>query len=652
MSLDRPPRFPENYSVPPVSRTRRPGNGFYQYINQVWMKKTRIPPWLSEYGASEEIEKGNLKELKRILKHHGQKEPTVGQIPTSPVEHVQFFSHIWHKSKAENEEEYVHGMVREILGAAGDTVSFARLMGWLSTTPISPIVGKGVEREKHEPFFTQHCLSTVNPTLLLKYYTTPSLHKDPVWLAYLMYINTCAVELGLPFLHKAVEAETELAHIFSMDSNEDDFKILDGHALERWVPELAWSEFMDGMEIGEAWRKMHWIINDPVCVKRVLQWLCKASSEKLVALCTLKLLNFATPYLRPVLKKVSFYLFKTTLRGITKHFPKEEHFVGDLGNVFPNILCSLFTKTQANPKKSKDLHDLVQKIRDSAVDTMAHNTSLSKHTTSLIIEKLHRMEVSIGSPKPGSIPPMKFYPDSILHTMMSIAGARNIQSYRETGKPPDRVRLTYPCFIVNASYYESLNHFIIPWGILHCPFYCEDAPLGWNYGGIGATIGHEITHAFDMDGRHITPRATYREWWTRKDRGQFNKKTRKIKTFFTKFKHYGLHLNGKKTLSENWADFGGLIISLNALKREIKERGLSDTEGKEAIRTFFISYAVSWRNLLRKKMAIYKIKKSVHSMGEDRVDRIVPQFQEWVDAFDIKKSDPLYLPPGERLKFF
>jgi predicted metalloendopeptidase len=220
----------------------------------------------------------------------------------------------------------------------------------------------------------------------------------------------------------------------------------------------------------------------------------------------------------------------------------------------------------------------------------------------------------------------------------------------------DRKKVAYPCHIVNASYYENLNHIIIPWGILDDPFYLDgstkEAPLGWNYGGIGATIAHEITHAFDLEGSHYNPSAKYKEWWTKTDRNHFKSRTRKIGKFFTKFQHFGVHLDGKKTLSENWADFGGLMISLDALKKEIDHMKVTEEKRMEAIRTFFTSYAVSWRDLIRKKNALYAIEKSVHSLAEDRVDRIVPHFQEWYDAFNVKEGDALFLPVKDRLKFF
>jgi putative endopeptidase len=223
---------------------------------------------------------------------------------------------------------------------------------------------------------------------------------------------------------------------------------------------------------------------------------------------------------------------------------------------------------------------------------------------------------------------------------------------KSTGHPSQRIKSDYPCFVSNASYFSESNHIVMPWGILQWPFYCKAAPIGWNFGGVGATISHEMTHAFDLEGSQYSPRAVFKEWWTRKNRAQFQKRTRKVDTFFSRFKHYGIPLNGKRTLSENWADLGGIVISLRGLKTLLDSKNASEQERKEAHRNFFQAYAVSWRTLVRKEKMALSILTSVHAPGEDRVDRIVPQFQEWYDAFNITENDALYIPPNQRLKFF
>jgi predicted metalloendopeptidase len=636
------------YSVAQLSHIGRPGDGFYHYVNQKWLKKTHIPNSLSEFGASEEIEKRNKIHLLGLLKKLGRKEPD--GIPKSSEDHLRFFSHVWSKSKYYAEEAFIKTIVGQILDCRGPE-DMARMFGWLCSANLSAFFEINTNVEKKKPFYTRLCISSASLLLPSRYYLRKSLHSEPIWIAYTEYVYTCAIELGMPFLLKAMQSEKEIAHFFTMKSNEDD-KEYKGSRLEALFPDFYWSEFMHGLGISH-WRQELWILEEFKIIAHILRWICTVDMEKVAAILSLYLLNTYADYLRPSIKDAKFNLFQRQIRGVNEPMSIKDEYLEIVGAVLPDALCIQYS-TIGDPATKNDLEDLVSKIRLSAIDVMRNNHSLTKHTTALTLEKIRRMEVSIGSPKQPDLPKAEYYSDSLIHTMISIRKARTQQELATVGKILDHSTVSYPCHIVNASYFEDLNHIVIPWGILHEPFYLQGkkAPLGWNYGGIGATIAHEITHAFDLEGSHYNTRAKYREWWTKKDRSHFKSRTRKIGNFFTKFKHYGVHLDGDKTLSENWADFGGLIISLHALKKEAVRLGLSDTETKEAIKMFFVSYAVSWRDQKKKKKVLYNIQRSVHSLAEDRVDRIVPHFQDWYDVFEIKETDALYLPVKDRLKFF
>jgi len=571
-------------------------------------------------------------------------------VPRGAEDHLRFFSHLWLTTNYSKEEKYLKSQISQILECRTPQ-EMARTFGWLCSIKLSSLLDVDTEVEEVKPFYVRNIITCSSLILPTRFYLKSALHSSATWLSYTKFVQTCALELGLPHLLSAIEAETDLAKIHRMYSDEEEQKEYVGSALEAAFPDFLWSDFMDGLcgsETANHWRQRRWVIEDPTTVRRILRWICTADMEKIAGIFSLYLINSCTTLLRQSIKEASFNLFQRAMRGQTEAPSRQDEFLELLGSVLPDALCMEFAKAEGTAKKLADVEDLVAKIKESAIDVMRKNHSLGKRTTARTIEKIHRMKVSIGMPQMDSLPKAEYFADSLIHTIFSIRQARVDHEFRKVGKPVDRNTISYPCHVVNASYYEDLNHIVIPWGILQCPFYCDDAPLGWNYGGIGATIAHEITHAFDLDGSHYNERAKHREWWTRKDREHFKSRTRKIGKFFTKFKHYGVHLDGDQTLSENWADFGGLIIALDALKKEAAK----GTDTKEPIKTFFTSYAVSWRDTIRKKKALYSIEKSVHSLAEDRVDRIVPHFQDWVDVFNIKESDKLYLPVRDRLKFF
>ena len=414
---------------------------------------------------------------------------------------------------------------------------------------------------------------------------------------------------------------------------------------------------MEGLQV-RAWQTRTWVLDCPERLEQILRWVCKAEKEKIVALFAYHLILQSIEYLSPKLREAADRVFRHELMGIHRKNPVKEEFLRLAKDALPDAICSVYAKTQNDPEKIRDITTMTESIQNAAVNLMKGTDLLSKNTKSKAIEKIHRMTFQIGTGTgTGTDSDINLdldlvtYSDSILQTMLSIQQARSRNMLKYTGKPARKAG-PYPCFIVNASYYTESNRIVIPWGILHWPFYDHRASVGWNYGGTGTTLGHEITHAFDLDGSQYSPRATYKEWWTRKDRRKFKARTRKVSKFYSKFTHYGLHLNGKKTVSEDWADLGGMQITLNALKAHLDAIGASEDVRKQEIRSFFIAYAVSWRKLVKKEKVIFQILTDVHTPAIDRVDRIVPHFQEWVDAFGIKESDPMFIPVGKRLKFF
>ena len=614
------------------------------------MQTHKIPVWKSEYGISDQITDKTNKELLEIL-HSLPHLNTTNLTPTTPNEHLQLLGYIWKNMSAESEEAYLQICLHQLMGFK-DVSDIATFLGWMIRCSMPTIISFSVGRELDSPFLIRTTLSPGALLLPPEYYLNPQLKNSRVWAAYESFISICSIELGLPFLHKAIDAENSLAKILSK-SPLHLTQSKQGRSWNSWMPQFEWKGFMAGLDLDSTWERRIWTIFFPERFKAILHWICSAEQELILSFMALHLIRFAAPFLRPAIKEAYDILFHKELLGVSHVASKEDRMLYQIKDILPDALCNLYSKHHRDSNTLKGITDLVTSLKGAAIDYMKHSSVMSKKTRRTILEKLHRMKFIIGNSRATPMPRVEYTPDSFLHTICSINAARNRESIRLTGKTVDKVHSEYPCYITNASYFQDSNTIYLPWGILEYPFYLSrEPPLGWNHGGIGATICHEITHAFDLEGSLYTPTGQFKETWTRKNRNRFKRETRRVSEFFGKFKHHGKKVDGKKTLSENWADLGGLKISLHSLNRELSERGASDDEKKEAHRTFFISYATSWASLSRKKALLYSMSESVHALAEDRVDRIVPHFQEWVDAFDIKENAPLYLSPAERLKFF
>lgn len=641
-------RCPINPSVPQVSPTLHPGDGFYKYVNESWLKKGHINSWRSEFGVSDEIENKTDKELLSILNNL---DLPSNLEPTRSKDHLALLSSIWKHRDPKKEEEYVKISLHSLV-YSDNTRSIANFFGWLCRSRISTLVEIAAQEEIREPYFVRMSITPGALTLPLKYYLNSELQKSDVWKWYVEYVYTCALELDLPFLHYAIDAECKLAKILTTPFT-NLTKTVKGSSLERWEHDFEWEGFMEGLNLDKHWQSRLWILDAPEQLKYILHWICTADTQAVVAVFALHFITFASPYLKDSIKSKANQLFHNGLRGVTSELPDDLQFLADIKEILPDALCNVYSEDQHDKGKLESIGDLVKKITNAAIDVMGNTTVLSKKTRAATQEKLRRMRFDIGKGNCNiQLPNVTYDSKGLLQTIISIQYARTSYILKTTGRPSNQDTYIYPCYVANASYFSETNHIVLPWGILQWPFFCKEAPLGWNYGGIGATIAHEMTHGFDLEGSLYSPRAVYKEWWTRKDRKVFKKQTRKVEKFFRKFKHYGIPIDGKKTLSEDWADLGGVLISLEGLKELLTNKRVSDSERKEAYRNFFIAYATSWRTLVRKEKMLYAMMTSVHAPADDRVDRIVPQFQEWVDAFDIKETNSLYVKPSQRLKFF
>jgi predicted metalloendopeptidase len=204
-----------------------------------------------------------------------------------------------------------------------------------------------------------------------------------------------------------------------------------------------------------------------------------------------------------------------------------------------------------------------------------------------------------------------------------------------------------PVFEVNAYYYPDENRFLLPAAILRPPFYDPSKPLTWNYGAIGATIGHELCHAFDSDGRVYDENGDKRDWWTERDDREYKQRAKAVIRLYETRDYRGHPVDGTLTLVENIADIGGLEFALEGLKA-----ALGHPLKKEELREFFTSFAVSWRAKDRLKRAVELLVTDPHSPPMLRVNHVVRQFDEWYEAFDVAPESEGWIAPADRIHFF
>ena len=221
------------------------------------------------------------------------------------------------------------------------------------------------------------------------------------------------------------------------------------------------------------------------------------------------------------------------------------------------------------------------------------------------------------------------------------------------GKPVDRGEWTMTPPTVNAYYSSSLNSINFPAGILRPPFYDPAWDDGTNYGGIGAVIGHEMTHGFDDRGRQFDARGNLRDWWTREDAARYKERADKVAAQFSSYTVLDtLHLNGRLTLGENIADLGGLAVAYQALEQALGAAPRTRVDGFTPEQRFFLSYAQVWRELTRDEDLRTQVQTDPHSPARWRVDGPLSNLPEFAKAFGCKPGDAMVRDESKRARIW
>jgi predicted metalloendopeptidase len=221
------------------------------------------------------------------------------------------------------------------------------------------------------------------------------------------------------------------------------------------------------------------------------------------------------------------------------------------------------------------------------------------------------------------------------------------------GRKVDRAEWFTTPQTVNAFYSSSRNQIVFPAGILQPPFFDAAADDAANYGGIGSVIGHEISHAFDDHGSQFDGEGNLRNWWTRDDRERFEKQTHTLVAQYDAFTPLpGYHVNGALTLGENVADNAGLAIAVRAYRLARKGCPAPVIDGYSGEQRLFISFAQIWHDKVRDAARIERLKVDPHSPGQFRANGTLRNQSSFVEAFDVKPGEAMYLPKEERISLW
>jgi len=635
------------------------GDDFYKYVNGRWLQAQSIPRFRSSFGVSEEVELIIEKHLFTLFQksyafsEKGGKPQTKGEKMMDAIGRLGMSA--MRPEKQTHSITFLKGVLRDLY-CVRDTVDIATNIGLFNKRGVKTLLEINVfqklkQGNKFSIVLSPGRLGLPGPS----YYNATAPGKSRTLFSYVKLCKEVSKLLDVDDLSSAISTEGILA--MNLDKFKDDtYEDIHGSELEKRFTTIPWDILFESYGTADhGWKDLiirvyspRWFHFLQTCIKT---WEMKTWSR----LFSLQTVLHALPLLPPPYDTLHFELFGRQLRGEVEKLPQNLLAMNICRKLLFIPLSYLYIQDYIDESLKDSVDKFVLNIRNHAVKRLEGLTWLEESTRKTGAEKIQKMHFGISHP--DKLPDIEI-PDLntenflqnvyLLETMNKEMNQTRV--YKKEFLDPN-VFWDEPPYTVNAYYYNETNQFILPAGTLQFPFYTmKSGSLGWNYGGLGAIIGHEMTHAFDVDGKEYTAEGEKKQWWTRKDNLHYNKKTRELISLFSSGLIHKHRVDGSLTLSENIADLGGLGIALDALHHELK--GATEEEKKKQLRDFFTSFAVSWRVKERPRKAIQSLFLDVHAPAELRVNYIVPHFKDWYETFGVQTGDDLYIPPEERIEIF
>jgi putative endopeptidase len=349
----------------------------------------------------------------------------------------------------------------------------------------------------------------------------------------------------------------------------------------------------------------------------------------------------ACSYLSEELRDLGGVYYRT-IAGIQAGTPLEKFAYQLASGVYSEPVGLYYGQKYFGEEAKKDITEIVYQIIDTYKSRIKNNDILEESTKEKAILKLSKMGVKMGYPdKVQEIYDRMVFneKDSLFDVMLTINQVRLLHSLEKLTQPTDPTKWQMPGHMVNACYDPSVNDITFPAAILQAPFYSLKQSRSENLGGIGAVIGHEISHAFDSNGAKCDENGNINNWWTKDDQRRFKTKVNAMVKQFDGIELPWGKVNGKFIVSENMADNGGMAVTLEIMS---KTPGASYEE-------YFTNWAKVWCVKAKPEYQQLLLNLDVHGPNVLRTNMPPRNFPEWYETFNVKKTDKMYIPPKKRV---
>ncbi len=633
----------------------RPGDNFFDYVNGKSDARTVIPADQNSYGVNEVLEDLSEARLKSIVETLASSPSLTGD----DAKIAALYNSMMDEATAEKLDAAPLKDRLDAIAAIASKDDMAAYMGRTSSGFGSAIFGAGIEADAKDPKMNTLYVGQAGLGLPdIDYYLKPDYADKKA--AYEAYVGEMLGMAGYADpaknAHDIVAFESAIAAVSWTRTQRRDpiatYNPMQEADLTTYAPGFDWPVFFKAQGVDGAHQV---IVSENTAFPRIAQVFADTSLDTLKAWEAFHTIDEAAPYLSKRFVDASWEFHSHVMRGATEQRPRWKRAIGLVENDLGMAVGRDYVAQYFPPESKAEVQDIVAHFRDALKARILNVSWMSDATKQKAVEKLAKMNAKIGYPDKWKDYSGFQVDAGDLYGNVERASAFDWNfELSKLDKPVDPLEWDMTPQTVNAYYDPSKNEIVLPAAELAPPFFDPKAELAVNYGGIGAsTIGHEITHGFDDEGRHYDGDGKLVDWWTDDDSKRFEAEAAKYGAQFDTYEPLpGMHIKGDQTMGENIADLGGILIALDAYHLALNGATPPVIDGFDGDQRLLMSYAQSWQGIIRPETVKMLLVSDVHSPYAFRVIGPMRDVDAWYKEFNVQPGDKYYVKPEDRVRIW
>ena len=657
MAADTPPKSPAakygswGVDYADMDKSVKPGDDFFDYVEGTWLKTHPIPADKSRAGYNYELPDETEVQVRAIV------EDAARNPENATARQIGDFYAAWMDEKGI--EARGTAPLKPYLAKIATVKTKGQLVALMATPGYASPIDIGIAADEKDP--TRYTVVASQARLGLPtrdYYLLKGDKYDAYRKAYRAYIIRIETLAGVAQPAAKADAIIALETRLSQDQwtperrrdPQATYNPMTRAQLVKLAPAMEWNATLRGIGLAAAQTVD---VTEPSAVAAAARRIADVPLQTWKDYLTFRFISDHATYLPKAFDDAHFDFYSHTLNGVPQQRDRWKRGMALLDQDLGEAVGQLYIARHWSPETEAKANELLGDMRAAYKDKIEHAAWMDEATRKEALAKLAAFDPRIGHPV-RYIDYSSFRvsrTDPLGNAMASAVFDWRLQLSRFP-KPVDRSLWDMTPQTVNAYYDPPLNQVTVPAAILQPPFFDPNADPAVNYAETGATtIGHEMGHGYDDEGRQFDAQGRLRDWWTPETAAKYKVKAEMLAAQFDAYEPIpGVHIKGHLTLGENLADLGGIETAYAAYRRYVARHGEPPViDGFTGDQRFFLAYAAAWQGKAREDALRAQLLSNPHSPDKYRVDGIVRNFDPWYAAFDVKPGDRMYLPPDQRV---